>query len=392
MQYCRICSNELEDTATICPLCGAPVQSQLNIKTRFSGLFAEDAQTPPTVPLPKAQTPVTEALPAQPAEEAPAPAAQPLPVTEEAAAPTEQPLPQTPPQMPAQTPTAAADDELELLFAQAAASAQAAHSAADEQPPEQTEKAADADSSAETPPAAGENAAEETLPSPAEEAPAAPDKKAEKESKKLQKQLEKEAKRAAKRAEKEAALQQKEKEAEQASSDALLRGTGLSKGSRLLGLLLALTAVVAAVGMVVLPLLQQREAQQQSETDLYLSHLCGSWLSEPFVYAEDDALTPTRELLVLNEDYTFSSTNYASPSDRDSFDAATWTPCDATEGTWVLETETASIRFYYEREDGNSYVYRRYIRDMAGNALVLREYYNEQLTEYYDVAFVPMEG
>ncbi|MBQ9959765.1 MAG: zinc ribbon domain-containing protein, partial [Oscillospiraceae bacterium] len=337
MQYCRICSNELEDTATICPLCGAPVQSQLNIKTRFSGLFAEDAQTPPTASLPKTQAPVTEALPAQPAEEAPAPAAQPLPVAEEAAAPTEQPLPQTPPQLPAQAPTAAADDELELLFAQAAATVQAAHSAAAEQAAEQTEKAADADISAEAVTDA-EEAAQETA--PAQEAPAAPDKKAEKESKKLQKQLEKEAKRAAKRAEKEAALLQKKKDTEQASSDALLRGTGLGKGSRLLGLLLALTAVVAAVGMVVLPLLQQREAQQQSETDLYLSHLCGSWLSEPFVYAEDDALTPPRELLVLNEDYTFSSTNYASPSDRDSFDAATWTPCDATEGTWVLETET----------------------------------------------------
>ncbi|MBR5502717.1 MAG: hypothetical protein IKV55_06760, partial [Oscillospiraceae bacterium] len=227
---------------------------------------------------------------------------------------------------------------------------------------------------------------------PAPETEAAP-----KADKKQQKKEEKAAQKAAKQAEKEAAAEAKRKKQQKRTeksvpADAPLRGSLLGKGGALFMLQMSAAAIVAAIVMIVVPLLQQRQAQQQSETDAYLTYLCGSWLSEPFTYAEDEALTPIREMLVLKDDYTFSSTNYASPNDRDTYDPATWTACDATAGSWALELETASIRFYYQREDGSTYVYRRYIRDLTAASLVMREYYNEQMTDYYDVVFTPAEG
>ena len=419
MQYCRICGNPLENNETVCPLCGAPTTSSRDMRSGVAALFG----TVQTDTAPSAKPTAPAESPAQPQEAAPAPQHTQEPAVA-AAEPAKEPAADVPEEtqpMPvshfdedaAYPASEKAGEETAPAAQPVSGTAQPENTAQPELPAPAEDDIAQALSEflstvandplpAQTPAPKAEPLPESSSEAPAEEPAAAPEaphaepettvgqKSSKKQQKKEQKAAQKAAKQAEKAAKKAAAAQTKRQK--QQPADAPLRGSLLGKGGALFILLMSAAAVVAAIVMIVVPLWQQRQAQQQSETDAYLTYLCGSWLSEPFTYAEDEASTPIREMLVLEDDYTFSSTNYASPNDRDTYDPATWTACDATAGSWALELETASIRFYYQREDGSTYVYRRYIRDLTSASLVMREYYNEQMTDYYDVVFTPAEG
>ncbi|MBR0343162.1 MAG: hypothetical protein IJH64_13125 [Oscillospiraceae bacterium] len=174
------------------------------------------------------------------------------------------------------------------------------------------------------------------------------------------------------------------------SSDAengakLLKKKGLGKAGVLI---LALLAVLAVVGVIFFYILPQKQAEQQAIEDRvnsYLEFLCDTWMSDVFIYADQEH--PSREVLTLNKDFTYRCDIWTSSSDREAFDPEIWSITDTNEGTYYLELDTASLRIYYTGDDGEDYVYRRYIRELDDDVLVLREYYNETLSEYYDVTF-----
>ena len=182
------------------------------------------------------------------------------------------------------------------------------------------------------------------------------------------------------------AEQEKEKPAGPAAdSSKLLRKKGLGRGWVLA---LALMAILAVAGVVFLYILPQKQAEQQAIEDrenAYLDFLCDKWMSDVFIYTEQEH--PSREVLTLNRDYTYRCDIWTSSSDREAFDPEIWSVTDTLEGTYYLELDTASLRIYYTGDDGENYVYRRYIRELDGDTLVLREYYNETLSDYYDVTF-----
>ena len=60
----------------------------------------------------------------------------------------------------------------------------------------------------------------------------------------------------------------------------------------------------------------------------------------------------------------------------------------AETGDLAVELETSSLRVSYTDGDGNVMVYRRYILKLDSSSLILREYYNEKMTDYYDVVFI----
>ena len=113
-------------------------------------------------------------------------------------------------------------------------------------------------------------------------------------------------------------------------------------------------------------------------------------MSDVFIYAEETH--PSREVLTLTTDMKYQCDIWTSSSDREAFDPQIWSVTDSNSGTYYLELDTASIRIYYTGDDGQEYVYRRYIRELTEDKLVLREYYNENLSEYYDVTFTKFEG
>lgn len=169
----------------------------------------------------------------------------------------------------------------------------------------------------------------------------------------------------------------------------LLKKKGLS---RPIVLSLALIAILAVLGVVFLWILPQKQAEQQAieaQENAYLDFLCDTWMSDVFIYAEETH--PSREVLTLTKDLHYHCDIWTSSSDREAFDPDIWSITDTNDGTYYLELDTASIRVYYTGEDGQEYVYRRYIRELTEDTLILREYYNENLSEYYDVTFTKYE-
>ena len=149
--------------------------------------------------------------------------------------------------------------------------------------------------------------------------------------------------------------------------------------------LLALVSMISAVFMIVVPLIQARRQDEAAKEAAYMEFLTGEWLSETFIYSGEQY--PSCEILTVGKDHTFKSEIWTSPNDRETYDPETWTVTARQAGDLAVELETSSLRVSYTDGDGNVMVYRRYILKLDSSSLILREYYNEKMTDYYDVVF-----
>lgn len=149
--------------------------------------------------------------------------------------------------------------------------------------------------------------------------------------------------------------------------------------------LLALVSVISAVFMIVVPLIRARRQDEAAREQAYMDYLNGEWLSETFIYSGEEF--PSCEVLTIGKDSSFISEIWTSPNDRETYDPETWTVTARQSGDLALELATSSLRVSYTDSDGNVMVYRRYILKLDSSSLILREYYNEKMTDYYDVVF-----
>ena len=149
--------------------------------------------------------------------------------------------------------------------------------------------------------------------------------------------------------------------------------------------LLALVSVISAVFMIVVPLIQARRQDEAAKEAAYMEYLTGEWLSETFIYSGEEF--PSCEVLTIGKNSTFTSEIWTSPNDRETYDPETWTVTARQTGDLAIELATSSLRVSYTDSDGNVMVYRRYILKLDSSSLILREYYNEKMTDYYDVVF-----
>ena len=149
--------------------------------------------------------------------------------------------------------------------------------------------------------------------------------------------------------------------------------------------LLALMSVISAVFMIVVPLIQARRQDEAAKEAAYMEYLTGEWLSETFIYSGEEF--PSCEVLTIGKNSTFTSEIWTSPNDRETYDPETWTVTARQTGDLAIELATSSLRVSYTDSDGNVMVYRRYILKLDSSSLILREYYNEKMTDYYDVVF-----
>ncbi len=169
------------------------------------------------------------------------------------------------------------------------------------------------------------------------------------------------------------------------TKDKLLKAKGLNKGFVIAIAFLLIGALSYGIFGYYIPKLRA-EAQEIADKEAAAQDLlCGSWMSDVFIYA--DETHPSREVLSLGKDYSYKCEIWTSSSDREAFDPEIWSVTDTNTGTYVLELDSASIRVSYTGQDGKEHIYRRFVREVSSNKLVLREYYNENLTEYFDVVF-----
>ncbi len=149
--------------------------------------------------------------------------------------------------------------------------------------------------------------------------------------------------------------------------------------------LLALASVISAVFMIAVPLIRARRQDEAAKEAAYKDYLTGEWLSDTFIYSGEEF--PSCEILTIGKDDTFISEIWTSPNDRETYDSETWTVTARQAGNVAVELATSSLRVSYTDSDGNVMVYRRYILKLDSSSLILREYYNEKMTDYYDVVF-----
>ena len=165
----------------------------------------------------------------------------------------------------------------------------------------------------------------------------------------------------------------------------LLRRRGLNKGVVIALALLLIGSLLYGVFGYYIPKIKA-EAQEAADREAaYQNLVCGTWMSDVFIYAEETH--PSREVLTLGKDYSYKCDIWTSSSDREAFDPEIWSVTDTNSGSYFLELDTGSIRVSYTGQDGKEHIYRRFVREVNANKLILREYYNENLTEYFDVVF-----
>ena len=153
--------------------------------------------------------------------------------------------------------------------------------------------------------------------------------------------------------------------------------------------ILAVAMAAMAITMIAVPLYQQTQDVAESAQQAFMDFLEGEWISGTFIY--DGQQNPSCELLTIGSDFSYTSITMTSPDSSEEYDASTWTETDRIEGSVYIETDKASIRVSYDKADGSTYVYRRYILELSEDNLVLREYYNQEMTDYYDVAFTKVK-
>ncbi|MGI5888808.1 MAG: hypothetical protein ACOX6J_05485 [Oscillospiraceae bacterium] len=166
-----------------------------------------------------------------------------------------------------------------------------------------------------------------------------------------------------------------------------VRGGKGSRGSFIWSAVIVL--MVVALGIctalfVVKPLIEKKN--MESESAAYMNQLVGAWLSNDFTFA-DDPETCLRELLVINEDGTFTM-DYLTPTedDENGWQDGTWESSYSITGTVKVSAENQRLILLYE-ENGESYYYDRYLISLSDTQMGLREYYSEDRMSYYDLDF-----
>lgn len=154
-----------------------------------------------------------------------------------------------------------------------------------------------------------------------------------------------------------------------------------------LGVALIVILVLAAVFFAV-NIYRKLQAPSGGVTaDVIAEYVEGSWLSDEFTYTEVEDPNHYVEYLVINGDGTFSLQilvpNNAFP---EGYLTDNWQVAEHHTGTYTIDGDANILLLEFELDD-QAMTIRRHIVDIGQNNLTLREYYDENRTDYYDVEF-----
>ncbi len=129
-----------------------------------------------------------------------------------------------------------------------------------------------------------------------------------------------------------------------------------------------------------------RLAEAPSQEQLILQQLEGVWVSDEFSLRSDPE-HPLREVLTVGEG-SFSSVCYAPDDTKDGYLTGEWPTVSSVEGALGAYVEQSVILSFSYTGGGNSdYYFIREILSLSEDELILREYYDEERTDYYDLTF-----
>lgn len=160
--------------------------------------------------------------------------------------------------------------------------------------------------------------------------------------------------------------------------------TGVSK----LGISLVAVLVIMVTVFTVLVIGKLKQAPVEVDEEYYLKKLVGTWISEKFVFV-DDAETKIYyvELLEIKEDGTFTL-QYLVVNDSipDGYLEGDWEISEEFSGTVKIFTDMRTLGLIY-KQDGQDFVFAREFIELERDKMILREYFDEEKTENFDLEF-----
>lgn len=125
--------------------------------------------------------------------------------------------------------------------------------------------------------------------------------------------------------------------------------------------------------------------------DVIANYVEGNWMSGEFIYNEDADSQRYVEYLVLHEDGTFQlQVLVPDKTNPDGYLTGEWIVETDYSGTYTIDAE-ANILILQFTLDGETVALNRHIVAIDQNTLTLREYYDNLMTDYFDVTFTRVD-
>lgn len=157
-----------------------------------------------------------------------------------------------------------------------------------------------------------------------------------------------------------------------------------------LGIVLLAVLIATVLALTVVSLVRYMRTPADEDSRLLLEYMCGTWKSDPYVYS-DDLSHGYVEVLQVNSDGTFELTHLIpDPRNENGYEDGSWPTDSILSGTVEIYAEDKCVVFKYT-EFGQGYYFDRYIVRMEDDKMAMREYYDDDKTQSFDIVFTRVD-
>ena len=153
-----------------------------------------------------------------------------------------------------------------------------------------------------------------------------------------------------------------------------------------IGVTVVALLILAVFVFAVVCLVKYMKGPTATDEQLMLDYVSGSWLSEPFVFADDTSRSYV-ELFEIRSDGAFTLKHLVPDikNDKGYLDGS-WDVDYQISGSIEILLDSDCVLLSYT-EFGHDYYFDRYIVTTEDAAMTLREYYDDAMTQSFDIAY-----
>ena len=153
-----------------------------------------------------------------------------------------------------------------------------------------------------------------------------------------------------------------------------------------LGVTLLALLITAVFIFGVVCLVKYMKGPTSSDAEIMLDYVSGTWISEPFVFADDTSHSFVEEFTIYR-DGTFTLRHLIPDAlNENGYADGSWESDYQISGTVEVMVDSKCILMKYS-EFGKDYYFDRYMIESEDDRLVLREYYDDAATQSYDIIY-----
>lgn len=153
-----------------------------------------------------------------------------------------------------------------------------------------------------------------------------------------------------------------------------------------LGVTVVALLIVAVFVFAVVCLVRYMKGPTASDEQLMLDYMSGSWMSDPFVFADDTSHSYV-ELFEIKNDGTFTLKHLVPDiKDEKGYLDGSWEIDYQISGSIEILLDSDCVLLSYT-EFGHDYYFDRYIVSTGDDKMTLREYYDDAMTQSFDINY-----